>query len=492
MNYARDDLTVAALNAQAQHSFTASGPHAYLVGTVTLPAVRSSVETLDDNRIRLSVELDDAEFDREVDDAFRRIARDIRLPGFRPGRVPRRLLEARLGHQAGREEALRSALANYYARAVVEHEVDVIDSPTIDLTSGTESGPVAFDAVVAVRPAVAVEGYEGLRLEIHNPVADPEDVDAEVQRFRQQFAELEPVARSAIDDDNLRIDISCTHAGEVIEGLTTSDYDYRLGTGAVVPEIDQNLRGSRAGDILEFDAPHPDPDEVDRLRFKVFVKEVLQTKLPELDDDFVAENSEFETLDEFTNAISEGQSRAALMRALTSRQEALVEAVGSLVTDDVPESMIDSEADVRITNFTADLERRGHDLDEYLESMQQTHEDFVADARAVAVRSVKVDLALRAVAAAEGLEVGDEAIAEHLRSAVVNEKESLSDDEVAVEVSRLLGNLSAAGRLPALRAELSKNAAMEWIAKHAELVDAAGETIDPEQLRLAEELGAAA
>ena len=124
--------------------------------TGTLAAVRSSVETLTDNRVKLTVELDEAEFETEVEAAFKRIAREVRIPGFRPGRAPRRLLEAQLGPQAGRVEALRASLPDYYARAVVEHDIDVIDMPEIEITEGSESGPVCFDATVDVRPAIGV------------------------------------------------------------------------------------------------------------------------------------------------------------------------------------------------------------------------------------------------------------------------------------------------------------------------------------------------
>ena len=277
--------------------------------TGTLAAVHSSVETLTDNRVKLTVELEEAEFETEVEAAFKRIAREVRIPGFRPGRAPRRLLEAQLGPLAGRAEALRASLPDYYARAVVEHDIDVIDAPQIEITEGSESGPVCFDALVDVRPAILVSGYGDLSVQIPNPAVDQAEILAEIDRFLQQFAELSPVSRAAVDGDHLRIDITGTLGGETIDGLTTSDYDYLLGTGAVVPEIDDNLRGATAGDILEFAADHPDPDEDGRLGFRVLVKEVQESVLPDLDDEFVAANTEFETAEEFRAALEAGQAR---------------------------------------------------------------------------------------------------------------------------------------------------------------------------------------
>ena len=461
------------------------------VGAGTLPAVHSSVETLDDNRVRLTVELDEAEFETEIEAAFKRIAREVRMPGFRPGRAPRRLLEAQLGHQAGRTEALRASLPDYYARAVVEHDVDVIDAPQIEITEGSESGPVSFDAVVEVRPAVELAGYDSLSVQIPSPLVDPEDIAAELDGFRQQFAELSPVSRAAADGDDLTIDIVGTVGGETIDGLTTSDYDYRLGTGAVVAEIDQNLRGASAGDILEFDAAHPDPDEDRPLYFRVLVKEVQETVLPELDDEFVVANSDHDTVEEFRAALHEAYSRAAATRAASARHEAIADAIADLVSDEAPDALVASEADARLESLTSDLSRRGYDLDDYLAGIGQSHDDFMAGLRLSAHRSVKLDLALRAVAAVEGLEADDGAVEAELRLALLGASGADaagngSEAEAAASAARLREALASSGRLSAMRSDLSKRAALEWITERVELVDPAGGVIDPELLKLPE------
>ncbi|NIR34808.1 MAG: trigger factor, partial [Actinobacteria bacterium] len=169
----------------------------------TKPAgIESSLELLDDGKVKLTVEVDESEFDAAVDAAFRRIAKEVRMPGFRPGKAPRKLLEAQFGHQIGREEALREALPDYYARAVVHHDVDVIASPEIEITAGQEEGRVAFDAVVEVRPTVEVAGYNGLRVEIPRPTASDDEIDEQLERMRTQFAEFEPVERPAADGDH--------------------------------------------------------------------------------------------------------------------------------------------------------------------------------------------------------------------------------------------------------------------------------------------------
>ena len=460
-----------------------------MTGTGTLAAVHSSVETLTDNRVKLTVELDEVEFETEVEAAFKRIAREVRIPGFRPGRAPRRLLEAQLGHQAGRAEALRSSLPDFYAQAVVQHDVDVIDAPSIEIIGGSESGPVCFDAVVDVRPAVAVSGYDQLSVQIPSPAVDEAEITGEIDRFRQQFAELSPVSRAAMDGDHLTIDITGTLGGETIDGLTTSDYDYLLGTGTVVPEIDENLRGAVPGDILEFTASHPDPDEERPLSFRVLVKEVQETVLPALDDEFVSSNTEYDTVEEFRATLEAGQSRAKTMYAASARLEAIADAIAGLVADEVPEAMVASEIETRVASITRDLAQRGYELDDYLGSIGQSSEEFEGGLRLSADRSVKLDLALRAVAAAEGLEADEDAVDAELRQVVLAASRSGSagdgaEVDAAAEATRLREALASAGQLSGMRSEIAKRAALEWITERVELVDPDGEVIDPELLRL--------
>src|SRR5690606_1867362 len=304
-----------------------SGP---VVGAVRDPRythapVKTIVAPLEGNKVKLSVEVDEEEFDKAITAAYRKIAREVRIPGFRPGKAPRKVLEKRLGTQIGREQALNDALPEYYARAIIEHDVDAIDAPQIDITSGAEEGPVSFEAVVEVRPKVQVPGYEGLRVQIARPEVGDDEVDAQIDRMREVQATFADVDRPAQDGGAVVIDITGTLDGEAQDGLTADDYSYTVGSGAITPEVDEQLRGAKADDILEFAATHPDPDEQRELRFRVLVKQVREKVLPELDDEWVAENSEFETVEALRDSIRE---RALAVRKLQA-QAALREAVGT-------------------------------------------------------------------------------------------------------------------------------------------------------------------
>lgn len=435
--------------------------------------MKSTVETLDDNRVKLSVEVDEETFDVAVDAAFKRIAKEVRMPGFRPGKAPRRLLEAQFGSAVGREEALREAMPEYYAQAVIEHDVDVVAPPEIEITGGQEDGPVQFDAVVEIRPSVSAAGYDGLRVEIPNPVASAEEIDEQIDNLRRNFAELSVVERAAADEDHVTIDIEATHGDEPVPGLTTTDYDYLLGSGAVVPEIDENLRGASAGDEVEFSADHPDPEEEEPLQFSIAVKEVKEAVLPDLDDEFAKANSEFETVEDLRSDMADRMNTMRIQQANMAVQQNTAEALAALVTDEIPESMIENEINARIQDLVQRLQQQGMDVGAYLDAVGQTAETLAAEFREPAEQAVKVDLALRSVADLQGLVPDDDRIDE-----VIAEMAGPSGQDP----DELKARLAEVGQISALRADLAKQAAMEWLTDNVELVDEDGEAIDREAL----------
>lgn len=435
--------------------------------------MKSTVETLDDNRVKLSVEVDEETFDVAVDAAFKRIAKEVRMPGFRPGKAPRRLLEAQFGSAVGREEALREAMPEYFAQAVIEHDVDVVAPPEIEIIGGQEDGPVQFDAVVEIRPSVSAAGYDGLRVEIPNPVASAEEIDEQIDNLRRNFAELSVVERAAADEDHVTIDIEATHGDEPVPGLTTTDYDYLLGSGAVVPEIDENLRGASAGDEVEFSADHPDPEEEEPLQFSIAVKEVKEAVLPDLDDEFAKANSEFETVEDLRADMADRMNTMRIQQANMAVQQNTAEALAALVTDEIPESMIENEINARIQDLVQRLQQQGMDVGAYLDAVGQTAETLAAEFREPAEQAVKVDLALRSVADLQGLVPDDDRIDE-----VIAEMAGPSGQDP----DELKARLAEVGQISALRADLAKQAAMEWLTDNVELVDEDGEAIDREAL----------
>jgi trigger factor len=440
--------------------------------------MKATVETLEGNKVKVSVEVDESEFESAMDDAFRRIAREVRIPGFRPGKAPRRVLEAQLGSGFAREEALRHTLPEYYAQAVRDHEVDVIAAPEIDITAGEEHGPVVFDAVVEVRPELPVSGHGDLTVTIPSPVVSDEEVDAQIERLRQNFAELEVVDRPAKDGDNVTIDIAGWEDDEPVSGLTADDYLYEVGAGAVVPEIDEQLRGAKVGDILEFDAEHPDPDSDAQLRLRLMVKEIKEKVLPEVDDEWANEASEFDTVEELREDLRKRAAMTRVVMAQMGLRNGAAQSAGELIAEeDVPEAMIAAEMEHRLQDLLLRLQAQGVDFEGYLAATGQEQEAVVAELREAAVLAARADLALRGIAEAEGLEVSDEDLDAELEKLAERVEQTPAEVRLALEEG---------DQLPAVRSDLRKRKALDWLVANVQVVDEDGNAVDRADLEVPE------
>jgi trigger factor len=283
--------------------------------------MRATAAPEEGNKVRLSIEIDEAEIDKALDEVMGRLSREVRVPGFRPGKVPRRVIEARMGGaSAVRGEALREALPDFYAKAVTDTEVDPIAAPEIDITAGNESGAVAFDAVVEVRPTVGIPGYQGLVVTLPSLAVPEEDITSQIDRLRETSGELTDVKRPAQNGDRVTVDIHGTRSAPVAGGegasdddLSAEDYLYEVGSGGIVPELDDQLRGAKVGDILTFDSTLEALDQ--KVSFRVLVKDVKELKLPDVTDEWAAEASEFETADELKADITKRLTQMRIVQA---------------------------------------------------------------------------------------------------------------------------------------------------------------------------------
>lgn len=437
--------------------------------------MRSTVEPLEGNKVKLSIEVEAGEFDKAVDAAFKKIAGEVRLPGFRPGKAPRKVLEARFGTQAGREQAFQDALPEYYSAAVIEHDVDVIAPPDIDITGGQESGDIAFDAVVEVRPTIEVPGYAALQVTLERPSVDEEALDTQIDRMRELDSTLEVVDRAVQEGDTVTIDVAGTLDGEPQSGLTADDYSYNVGSGAITAEVDEHLVGAKVGETLGFDSTHPDPEETRQLHFEVVVKEVKERVLPEADDAWASEASEFATLGELRASLADRMVRVRKAQAQMALREKVGEALAALVTDEVPEPMVGQEMQERLQDLALRLQAQGIKLEQYLAMTGADPEQFSQELRDTATNGVKVDLALRAVADAEHLECTDVDLQEEIDG--VAARVGQSSEEVRDRFERV-------GQLSAVRSDIRKRKALEWLLERAEVVDPDGAAIDRSELEL--------
>lgn len=431
--------------------------------------VNSTVETLEDNKVKVSVTVDETEFEDDLNAAFKRIAQEVNLPGFRRGKAPRKLLEARIGLGPAREEALREALPKYYSDAVVEHDVDVIAAPELDITEGQEEGPITFEAIVEVRPVVTIAGYDGLKVTMPSPEPDAEEIDAQIDRMRSLDATVETVERPAEEGDTVVIDIVGTLDGEEQDGLTTDDYNYEIGSGVITPEVDEQLTGASAGDELDFDATHPDEDEERQLHFAISVKEVKAKVLPELTDEWAQENSEFETVDEMKADLVERMTTVRKAQGAQQLQEKVAEALAALVTDDLPEALINGELNGRLQDLGMRLQAQGMGLEQYLMMTGRSQEQLLDELRENAETSARVDLGLRAIVVAEGIECTEEELDAEIEEVA---------ERVGEKPKKVRQQLDQNDQLPAVRSDIKKRKALEWLLDNVEIVDENGESVD--------------
>jgi trigger factor len=434
--------------------------------------MQSTVESVAGNKVKLHITVPAGEFERAIDAAFRKLAREVRIPGFRPGKAPRKLLEARLGTDIAREQALRDSLPEFYVDAVNEHDVDVIAPPEIEITAGQDEGDVEFEAVVEVRPQVHLTGYDELRVELPvEPITD-EMINDQIDRLRDRFADLEDSDHPLVDDAYATIDISGSIGGEPVEGLTATDFLYRVGSDMVVPELDEQLRGTRPGAILQFDASLPErfgERAGETASFRVIVKEAKHKVLPELTDEWVDEASEFDTVEELRADIRKRLETMQRLQARMATRDRVLEAVADLVPIPAPEVLVDEETRRRVEDLAHRLSHQNASLEEYLQATGQEPQAFIDDVREGAAKAVLGDLALRAVVAQEEIAATD--------TEVDAEIERLAE-RLEQKPEKVRRDLERRGVLETVRSDIARGKALEFLIEHATVVDEEGNVID--------------
>lgn len=442
--------------------------------------MKSTVEPLEGNKVKLSVEVDAAEFEIALDQAFRRIAKEVRVPGFRPGKVPRKVLEARVGSAAARQEALREALPGYYVEALKDNDVDAIAQPEIAITAGEESGPVSFEATVEVRPTIDIQGYGGLKVVVPRMTVTEEDVEKALRRLRSPDAVLVDVDRPAQVGDVLTIDLKATRKHDDHEETLddVEDYTYEIGDATgFPPELDQQLIGAAAGQDVIAVATMGEGENAADITFVVKIKKIQQKDLPELTDEWVQESSDFTTVDELRGDVRAKLEKGRVANALVAMRQRVLPELVQLVPDDVvAEPLVAEEVNRQAGELERNLRRQGVDLAQYIEAMGGS-DAVIAQLKVQAVPAVKADLALRAIAEAEDLVVTQE----DLDAAVVKLAAELG--QTPAELRRALERNEG---MQAVRSDVRKGKALDWLLDHVEVMDTEGNPVDRDALRAAE------
>lgn len=434
--------------------------------------VKTSVEPVEEFKVRIRLEVEPDEFEKEVDHAARHFAGELKIPGFRKGKAPRQVIEAHVGPGALREEALNHALPKYLTEAIDAEGLDVIAAPEIEKVDASEGTPLVVEALLGLRPEIEAPDFESFEVTVASPEVGEDEIDQQIDAMRRGLAPVETVSRPAADGDFVLIDLRGYQHDEEIPGSVLTDFLYEVGSATIVPELDEELAGKRSGDILKFNAVLPEQfaeSAGEEAAFSVIVKEVRERRLPELTDDWVDENSEFDTVAELR---ADTRRRLEILKNLQSGSEArhqLMKLLAESVKLELPEALIDDEVRHFANSLAARLAANKMTFNDFLAATGQTEADVRGEWRGVADENVRSELALRAIAKAEGIEPSEEdRIAQVARIAQTSGKEP---QEVAAALAR-------GGGWAAMDADIIKMKALEVVLGRADVRDESGDKVD--------------
>ena len=430
--------------------------------------MRATSTILENNRVKLTVEVDEPEMEKAIDIAATKLSKQVSIKGFRKGKVPKNVLMAHLGGPAAlRTEAIRDAIPDFYAHAVADTLIDPISSPDINITAGEDDGNLVFEADVEVRPEVFIRGQNELRVTIPSPVVTDDEVNAQIDHFRETDATLKDVDRPIVTGDLVTMDVHVQQIATDVEPLDMGDFMYTVGSGTITEGVDELILGLKAGEELKLNGT-VGPGVVATYELKL--KKVQERELPELSDEWVHANTEWQSEEEMRDAILDRMRRMRIVEAQMSQRDAVLRALGELVSEDVvPDALVQAETNERLHDLGHRLEQQKLNLETFLQVTNQSSDQLLETLRADAVHAVRVDLALRALVRAEDLEPTDEEIDEELETTAAAMK---------VTADLLRTNLRDTGRVITFRSEVAKMKASRWLTDHVTYVDPDGVEID--------------
>lgn len=420
----------------------------------------------------LTMQVPEAELEAAKASAARRLSKDLKIKGFRPGKAPRRIVEANVGPERLRSEAIDDLLPTLVADALREADVRPAVPPQVENMKDIENG-LEVEVKVTTWPVLDhVPDYEGLEVEVSRPQPSDEELERQIDRLRDQFADLELVDRPAVDGDFVTINLTASRNGETIEEAAASDLLYEVGSASFLKGLDDELPGSSAGAIVKFDAPLPagfGDLAGEEVTMQVLVKEVKQKVLPDLTDAWTAEVTEFETVDELRRELSKQIEEAKRGIARNELQTGVLESLLAEIDLPIPQAIIDAEMENTLHRLAHQLEGQGISIADYLRVTGQDQQVFIDDLRNQSDRNVRTDLLLEAVAGAAGFEVTPEEIDEVVRELAARAERDV--DEYRAEFAK-------SAQEKALMGDILKRKALEVLLESAVPVDESGNRID--------------
>ncbi|MBM7624844.1 trigger factor [Sporohalobacter salinus] len=378
--------------------------------------MKVSKEVIEENKVQLDVEVEAEETNKALDEAYKEVVKDVEIDGFRKGKVPRQVLEARYGKEILHKDALDILIPKAYREAIEEAEIEPIDQPEISDFSIEEDEPTTFTAEVEVKPEVELGEYTDLDIEKELEEVTEEDIEEALDQKRERFAELKAADRDEVQEgDYVVIDFEGYIDGEPFEGGSAEEYTLEIGSDSFIPGFEEQLIGAKVGEEVEVDVTFPEGYQQEDLAgegaiFKVDVKEIKEKELPELDDELAKEVGDFETLGELKEDITNTLKEEAERKAENVFTNELIETISEDAEVNIPETMVENELDVMMNSMKQRLQQQGMDFEQYLEMTGTDEASFREENREEARKRVKSSLTLEAIAEKENIDATDEEI----------------------------------------------------------------------------------
>ena len=401
------------------------------------------VEKLEKNMAKLTIEVSAAEFEKALEDAFLKNKNKISVPGFRKGKVPRQMVEKMYGPEIFYEDAANALIPDAYSKALDECEEDIVSSPEIDVTQIEKGKSFIFTATVALKPEVKLGKYKGVKVEAAEVTVTDEEVDAKIEKERENNARtIEVTDRPVKDGDMTVLDFEGFVDGVAFDGGKGENYPLTIGSGAFIPGFEEQLVGAEIGKEVEVDVTFPEEYHAKELAgkpavFKCTVKEIKVKELPELDDDFAQDVSDFDTLEEYKADVRKKVEEKKAADAKAKKEDAVIEKSIEGAAMEIPDAMVETQAERMVDEFAQRLQMQGLTMEQYLQFTGGNVQALVEQSKPQALKRIQSRLVLEAVVAAENLTASDEELdaelgrmAEQYKMEVEKLKEMFAEEDL--------------------------------------------------------------
>ncbi|WP_372514026.1 trigger factor [Rhodococcus pyridinivorans] len=436
--------------------------------------MKSTVEQLSPTRVRINVEVPFEELQPDFDRAFKALAGQVRIPGFRPGKAPRKILEARVGRGAVLDQVINEAIQSRYSEAVTANDVKVISQPEIDVTKLEDNVELAFTAEVDVRPEITLPDFSEIAVTVDPVEITDEDIAEQLLSLRQRFGTLTGVERPVQDGDFVSIDLSATVDGNEVPEAATEGLSHEVGSGQLIDGLDEAIIGLSAGESKEFTSTLVAGEYAGKEAVvTVKVNTVKQRELPEADDEFAQLASEFDTIGELEADLRERVQRVKQVEQAGQIRDKVLEVLLETVDIPVPEAAVQAEVDSALHDAIHELDHDETKLNELLEAQGSSREEFDKEARESAERSVKTQLLLDAIAEAENTTVEQQELTERI---------FFQAQRYGIPPEQFIQQISQANQLGAVFADVRRGKALGTVVDRANVTDTTGATVDTAEL----------